>query len=161
VPGNHENWAQQHPGAWTTAFGPGSLQYERTVCGWRFIALDSCMPRLAPGTLDWLRGVLESDKETPTVLLVHHPLSVTKAVEKHWMAKHGGALLLAEATEVLALVREHTSVRAVLSGHAHFPSFVTGRFVQSIGPALIEKPPQIAVLRLTEFGGKIRYVPVR
>ncbi|MBK0332787.1 metallophosphoesterase [Brachybacterium sp. MASK1Z-5] len=117
--GNHDV-----PAAYTEVAGPGDHggpwqdRVHALPGGGLVIVLDSSVPgagygHLDPEQLEWLRGVLGSPGDAPTVLAIHHPPLV------------GATPLLRgldlDGLDALADVLAGSDVRAILSGHYHHP----------------------------------------
>ena len=117
--GNHDDADQMraHLGA------PGSegepLQYARMIGPLRLIACDTTIKgrddgALGPQRLGWLEAELERDRNTPTVLAMHHPplLIGVGAVDELALAE-------ADRTALADLIPRHPQVKRIVAGHVH------------------------------------------
>jgi 3',5'-cyclic AMP phosphodiesterase CpdA len=120
VAGNHDERT-----ALREAFGPdncpdmegGFIQYAFQAGDVRFIALDSTAPGRSGGILcrrrlDWLAGKLAEDRETPTVIFLHHPPVKFSVLETDRDGFEG----VGELAEIL---RARDNVIRILCGHIH------------------------------------------
>ncbi len=85
----------------------------------RLIALDTVIPgepggRIDDEQLDWLAARLDEARETPTVILMHHPPFETGIV-------HMDEMNCAGADGLGALIARHPQVERILCGHVHRP----------------------------------------
>lgn len=79
--------------------------------------------------LDWLRARLEEDKDTPTLIMVHHPPFETGIVSMD------GSRLLQEQ-ELADVLDEYPNVKKVICGHVHRHIFgQVGNTPATIAPA--------------------------
>ena len=88
------------------------------------VYLDSAAPHLAgaPGyvsdeQLTFLDGALAELDEA--LLLVHHPIHHRSLADNVWFSEAPERAFLVNKRDVLAVVEEHASVRAVFNGHVH------------------------------------------
>ena len=106
LPGNHDDPAVVEAG------------YVAQVGELRLIACDSTIPGRDDGRvdLDWLAARLEEDRETPTIVAMHHPPILTGI---------GGLDVIGLANrEALAdLLERSPQVRRVIAGHVHRGAF--------------------------------------
>jgi 3',5'-cyclic-AMP phosphodiesterase len=85
----------------------------------RLVCLDSTVPggeggALDEGRLDWLEGALAADRETPTVIAMHHPPLLAD------MPSFEAIGLAPEARAGLAeVVGRHPQVARIVAGHVH------------------------------------------
>lgn len=119
LPGNHDLRAPLR-----TAFGlPGAdeepVSHAADLGPLRLVCLDSTVPGSEAGALDggrleWLEAALAADRETPTVVALHHPPLRTE------MPSFERIGLAAASREGLAAVlARHPQVVRVLAGHVH------------------------------------------
>jgi 3',5'-cyclic-AMP phosphodiesterase len=117
--GNHDDPDQMraHLNAPGSAGEP--LHYSQTVDSVRLIACDTTIRgrddgALGPERLGWLEAELERDRETPTVLAMHHPplLIGAPAVDE---------LALAETDRhaLADLVARNPQIKRIVAGHVH------------------------------------------
>jgi 3',5'-cyclic AMP phosphodiesterase CpdA len=91
--------------------------------GLRIVSLDTSLPghhhgELEPGQRAWLQGVLATPAEHGTILVMHHPpLPMALDRVSHVIELDGQA--------ALAGVLRGSDVRAILSGHLHYPIYST------------------------------------
>lgn len=121
LPGNHDDRdalrAALLPGE---PPGPsGFVQYVRRVGPLRLVVCDTTVPgqdggRICPERMDWLAGELAGDRETPTVIAMHHPPLVTgiRAMDAIGLDDPTRA----ELDDILWLA---PNIRRVLAGHVH------------------------------------------
>jgi 3',5'-cyclic AMP phosphodiesterase CpdA len=120
IGGNHDE-----RGGLRAAFGPGDAagddDYRYTTrCGpLRLVACDTTDPgrvegRLGAQRLAWLDARLAEDRETPTVVAMHHPPLLMGI--RAWDAI---GLPDADRAAVGEIVAGHPQVRRILSGHVH------------------------------------------
>ena len=121
IPGNHDDRAalrrtfsmhEVSPDA-TTDF----LQYTTSIGPIRLIALDTLVPgegggMLCAQRLDWLDGELQRSRESPVIVLMHHPPFAT-GVEAM------DAVGLETAYPLEPLIQRHPHVERILCGHVH------------------------------------------
>ena len=101
--------------------------------GYHFIALDSLQPGAAGGYVDatqlsWLRYDLETHRDQPTLVFVHHhpwPLGIA------WI----DAMHLHNGEEVIQVLRAYPEVRWVVCGHVH-----TDQVIQRDGITMLTTP---------------------
>lgn len=97
--------------------------------GLRIISLDTCLEdrflsgQIGETQLDFLKAELSALSPKGTLILMHHPMALTYALGFGMPGKH--ALTLSKDTDTLAALFVQSDVRAVLSGHTHFPSLHT------------------------------------
>ncbi|MBX7167822.1 MAG: metallophosphoesterase [Pirellulales bacterium] len=116
--GNHDSRAGLRA-AFAEQFAPvaGAAVWEDRVGDSRLLALDSHVPgesfgRLATGVWPWLRGCLQADPTTPTLICVHHPPLEVGSPWLDTINLHGG--------EALArCLRQWPCVRGIVTGHIH------------------------------------------
>lgn len=125
VPGNHDdrdNMRQvfrDHPGISTQGFWQFALQHD----GWpvRIVGLDTVMPGDSAGSLcderlSWLESVLTQAPDTPTLMVMHHPLH-----HGHWSHgryRVGKATCLCTSDRAAPTDRTHC-VRPSAPTHSH------------------------------------------
>jgi hypothetical protein len=112
VPGNHDNDLESTTRIYDQIF-PGHLNYHWTHAGWQFVAIDTTdgkawgNTRVSAETLAWLDRTLPGlERERPTVLLTHFPLTPIRE------------LCPVNAESVLERF-VNFNLRAAFSGHYH------------------------------------------
>lgn len=93
------------------------IQYVAFRGGLRLIALDTLVPGRGEGLLcavrlTWLEDKLGADRETPTIILMHHP-PFTTGIE------HMDRVGLRTAFPLEPMIRRYTNVERILCGHLH------------------------------------------
>jgi Icc protein len=114
LPGNHDE-----PGLMTGLVNGDGFQYGGTTefGAWSAVFIDTHVHgrpegRVVPAELARLEAALASFRERPVLVCLHHPpLPVGSA----WLDGVG----LRNASEFLALIERHPTVRVVLGGHVH------------------------------------------
>lgn len=148
LPGNHDD-----PAALRAAFPDqahlgtsGDLCYARRVGDIELVVLDTTVGgksygALGPERLGWLAEVLDSARDRPVLLAMHHPPFRT-------LIGHMDAIgLLEGAAEMETILRHHPNVERVICGHLHRPISVRfGGTIASTCPA----PAHQVVLDLHE-----------
>lgn len=129
IPGNHDDRDELRRAFGGRGYLPaeGFLQYviEGAV---RIVALDTLVPR-APGgrlcgeRLRWLDETLAAARDTPTVVIQHHPPFATGIAAMDAMGLDGAA-------DEAAVIARHPQVERVLCGHLHRP--IATRFAGTI-----------------------------
>ena len=135
--GNHDDPVQMRKAfpEHTYLGDSGFVQYTRQLGPVRLIALDTTMPNasdggLCPKRLQWLKDTLETARDLPVVIAMHHP--PFKTLIGH-MDKIG---LLQGATELEQLVSKYPNVERVICGHLHRAIDVRfGATIASTSPA--------------------------
>jgi 3',5'-cyclic AMP phosphodiesterase CpdA len=87
----------------------------------RLVALDSTAAGERKGVYcarrqAWLHDVLDSARDKPTILLIHHP---PFDIDDHYI---GGYRRPQEAEALAAVVSQHSQVERLLCGHVHCPT---------------------------------------
>lgn len=113
LPGNHDHLETFNTEfAGTTIMTTGS----QIIGGWHIIGLNSviaghCEGRLSDDELDFLQHNLLKHSDLPTVIaLHHHVLPVNGAMD---------SIMLTNPNAFLEIIRPHSQVQCVLSGHVH------------------------------------------
>ena len=112
VPGNHDDFAlmQHHsqlpPFVPLIALGP-----------WRLLCLVTAMPDAVGGYIDRhqllaLEATLEGLRDQPVAIFMHHPPT---AIGCRWLDRQQ----VANGEELAAILRRHSGVRAIFTGHVH------------------------------------------
>lgn len=123
--GNHDDRA-----AFLSVFGPdrddplGRVSTVVDLANHRIILFDTTEPglvggRLCQGRLDWLAARLEETQDRPVIVVQHHhanPLSLP--VDE---------IILENAEDYLAVLRQHPDFRQVIAGHVHLPTAAVWR----------------------------------
>ena len=104
LPGNHDEGV--------------AADYSVQVGGLRLIACDTTIPGHDEGEVDleWLEAALDEDRETPTIVAMHHPPILTGI---------GGldAIGLTNRDALAGLLQRSPQVRRVIAGHVHRGAF--------------------------------------
>jgi len=140
IPGNHDEREAMRAAFKDSRELPreGFLQY--TVEDWpvRLIGLDTLVPgehggRLCKARLQWLAARLNEARERPTVIFMHHPPFRTGLTVMDSMGLDG-------AEALAALVRSHSQVRHLVSGHVHRPIVAQfGGTIASVCPSTAQQ----------------------
>jgi 3',5'-cyclic AMP phosphodiesterase CpdA len=118
VVGNHDGEL-----AWAKVFGTRRFNYTFELGGWRGIVLDSSSGRIGPGPLATLRRLLDADRETPTLLFTHVPMTLPEShLEAAKRLYRVDWLLLANRRSVHDVVAGRSNVHGIFAGHCHVPS---------------------------------------
>jgi Icc protein len=121
LPGNHDDREALRAALLPDQLlGPsGFVQYTTRVGPLRLVVCDTTEPgqdggRLCPERMDWLARELTADRETPTVIAMHHPPLVTgiRAMDAIGLDDPTRA----ELDDILWLA---PNIRRVLAGHVH------------------------------------------
>lgn len=121
LPGNHDDRAALRAALLPASSSDPSafVQYATAVGGLRLVVCDTTEPgsdggRLCAERMGWIAATLADDRETPTLLAMHHPpfLSGIRGMD---------AIGLDDATraELGAILSEAANVHRVLAGHVH------------------------------------------
>ena len=117
--GNHDDRdaLRRHFGPPGPAGAP--LQYTADLGALRLVVLDSTIPGadagvLGPDRLAWLDRVLAADRNTPTVLAMHHPPLAT-----HVPALDAVGLADPDRAGLAGVVGGHANVALIVGGHFH------------------------------------------
>lgn len=165
LPGNHDARAAMRQAFGLPGRGAEPVSYAVDLGPLRLVCLDSTIPGAEAGALDgrrveWLDAALGEDRETPTVLALHHPPLSTAipTFDAIGLAPEWRAAL----AEVLA---RHPQVARVVAGHVHrmIVAELAGRAVLSVpstylqaalkfepGIDMVPDPPGFAVHILRE-----------
>ncbi len=142
IPGNHDHRERMRQ-AFPERIQPLGQRnvFVEDVGGWRLLGLDSHVPgelhgRLGDEQRAWLDEQLTAHPG-PAVVFLHHPPIL---VGSQWLDR----ITLQDAPELLALVRRHANVRAVVCGHVHQERTVAEP------PAMIFTSPSTGVQFRTE-----------
>ena len=123
IPGNHDSrelMRAAFPRAdYATASGPLNQRIE--IGGLDLVLLDSSVPgkpygELETPTLQWLEATLVSSSDRPTLVFLHHPPFKTGI----W---HMDRQNLLNASDLAPVVRRHSSVQLIATGHVHRATF--------------------------------------
>ena len=119
IPGNHDSRELMRAAfpEWDFARPTGPLNQRIEIAGLTLLLLDSSVPgnphgELEPVTLDWLDASLASAPERPALLFLHHPPFKTGI----W---HMDRQNLLNAEQLAPVVRRHSRVRLIATGHVH------------------------------------------
>jgi 3',5'-cyclic-AMP phosphodiesterase len=118
IPGNHDSREMMRaafPSNYAQSSGPLNQRIE--VAGLDLLLLDSSVPgkphgQLDPATLEWLDATLTSVPEKPALLFLHHPPFEAGV----W---HMDRQNLFNADALATMIRRHSRVRLVATGHIH------------------------------------------
>jgi Icc protein len=124
MPGNHDHplhlrqACPDHPWLQHAGRAGGAVQYAVDLGGLRLVIADSVVPGAAHGALDderlaQLDRLLADDRQTPTLLALHHPPFTT------FIAHMDAMGLLQGAGALAALVARHPQVQRIVCGHLH------------------------------------------
>ena len=119
IPGNHDGrelMRAAFPNA-PYALPSGALNQKIELGEIDLLLLDSSVPgkphgELEAPTLQWLEATLASSAERPALLFLHHPPFVAGI----W---HMDRQNLRNAADLDAIIRRHSRVRAIATGHVH------------------------------------------
>ncbi|WP_424627195.1 phosphodiesterase [Bradyrhizobium sp. SYSU BS000235] len=136
IPGNHDSREMMRAAfpEQTYAFPSGALNQFAQVDGLDLVLLDSSVPgkphgELEASTLQWLAETLASSRERPALVFLHHPPFMAGI----W---HMDRQNLLNASELEAIVQQHSRVQLVAAGHVHRTAFTMfGGTVATICPA--------------------------
>ena len=118
--GNHDdrdNFRALFPHA---GFNGGFLQYVHYAGGLRLVVVDTLEPGRHGGAFcaeraDWLKARLDEDRDTPTLIVMHHP-PVEAGID--WMNTHPDEPWVSRFAGAIA---GHGQVKAIICGHLHRP----------------------------------------
>lgn len=106
--------------------GPGDfLQYETTAGRLRLLVCDTIIPgedggRLCGDRIAWLGAALAADRQTPTVVAMHHPPLLTGIAEMDEIGLEPDSL-----AELAAVLGRAPNVLRVIAGHVHRSMYST------------------------------------
>jgi Icc protein len=134
---------------------PGeSLSYAAVVGPVRLVALDTTRPGSSGGQLDsarlqWLAAALQADRETPTLLAMHHPPLVTghRAMDEIGVPE-------ADRSALASVLAGHKQVQLIVAGHVH-RTIVGG----VAGVPVLAIPSSDMQLALDFDSDELRFVP--
>jgi 3',5'-cyclic-AMP phosphodiesterase len=116
--GNHDDRARLSA-TLGVPMSDGLVQYVDDLGPLRLVCCDTITPgtdagEYGPERVAWLRAALEADRETPTIVAMHHPplpigISGLDAI----------GLPLEDRRAIGALLAEHPQIRRVICGHVH------------------------------------------
>ena len=118
VAGNHDDreWLREHFGA---PPGDGLVQYAATVGPLRLVVCDTMLPgrnegSYGPERIEWLEAALDADRETPTIVAMHHPPLVTGiGLVDRW------GLPPADLRGLSEVIGRSPQVKRIVAGHVH------------------------------------------
>jgi 3',5'-cyclic AMP phosphodiesterase CpdA len=136
IPGNHDELGPFHDAFADHEYLPpdGPVQYAIDDYSVRLVALDTTRPGHHEGELDhdslrWLDETLAARRDTPTLVMLHHPPFDSGI---WWM----DCLGLEDARGLETVIRRHPQVRRVIAGHLHRPIDTNwGSTVVSVAPS--------------------------
>ena len=122
IPGNHdrrENLVDAFPEHAYLREGVPFIHYAIDDYPITLIGLDSIVPgyghgELCPARLEWLEAALETRRDKPAVLFLHHPPFPTGIADMDKINCLNGP-------DLAAIVERHPNVERVLAGHHHRP----------------------------------------
>jgi Icc protein len=124
MPGNHDDRDQlrasfaDHAYLGTYMGKGGFVQFSVAVGGLQLVALDTVVPGASHGSLcaerlQWLADTLDTHRDRPVVIAMHHPPFAT-------LIGHMDDIgLLQGAAGLEALVAQHPNVERIICGHLH------------------------------------------
>ncbi len=120
----------------------GFVQYAVRAGDLRIVAMDSQVTgkthgELCTKRLEWLDTELANDRETPTIVALHHPPFSSSS---HMMDAHG---LHNGGPELAAILQRHAQVHRLVAGHVHRP--VTTMFGGKVAMSCPSTSHQIAL----------------
>ena len=114
IPGNHDRLPLME-----SLLNQNSISAEKSVQvgGWHLLLLNSMIPgkvygQLSPETLKWMEQQLQTYRDLPTLIALHHP---PFPIGSAWMDKIG----LHQADHLLSIIDRHPQVQLVVFGHIH------------------------------------------
>jgi len=118
--GNHDDRASFHAIFPDTPVEDGFIHYVVTRGGRRLIVIDTLEPGRHGGAFcdrraAWLRARLEEDRETPALIVMHHP-PVEVGIE--WMNTHPDEPWVTRFADAIA---GQDQVQGIICGHLHRP----------------------------------------
>lgn len=122
LPGNHDDRAElrrafpEHD--WMRQTGDAFLQYAVDLGGLRLVAIDTSVTRAPHGELGeahlaWLDDALAADRNTPTIVAMHHPPFATFIGHMDEIGLQQGG------RELAAVIARHPQVERIVCGHLH------------------------------------------
>jgi Icc protein len=127
LPGNHDVRAALHDALLRDVdTGPRDfLQYEARVGRLRLLVCDSIIPeedggRLCADRISWLDAALAADRESPTVIAMHHPPFLTGIEEMDEIGLEPDS-----EAQLAALLSRAPNVLRVIAGHVHRAMYST------------------------------------
>lgn len=153
VAGNHDDRHQlrEHFGV---PAADGFIQYAATVGPLRLVVCDTMLPgrnegSFGPDRLGWLEAALAADRETPTIVAMHHPpLATGIRVIDQFGLPHDDQRALAKA------IGHSPQVKRIVAGHVH------RAFVGALAGCVVSVCPSTTVqLHLgTSLSGRVALV---
>jgi 3',5'-cyclic AMP phosphodiesterase CpdA len=178
IPGNHDDRDALRRAFPSVDYAGGMadfLQYTTEIGPIRVIALDTVVPREGGGMLcerrlDWLKQQLDRVRDSPVVILMHHPPFETGIA-------YMDAVGLETAYPLEPIVSRHPNVERIMCGHLHrtivrrfggtiattSPSpahQVALDFATSADACFVMEPPGYLLHRWDEAGGFTTYAAV-
>jgi Icc protein len=147
------------------------LRYTADAHGVRIIACDTSIPGRDDGTLevDWLAERLAEDRETPTLVAMHHPPLLTGL---GWLDEIGHTP--EHRAALAALLAEAPNVKRVVAGHVHrvvadtlggcgvitcaSTNIQSGLDFIATDMVLVNEPPSLLVHALLDSGELVSHV---
>jgi 3',5'-cyclic AMP phosphodiesterase CpdA len=167
LPGNHDD-REALAAAFGLELSSGFVQYTARAGDMRLVLCDTIVPGsdggdVCPARLAWIASELASDRETPTLLAMHHPplLTGVPAMDEIGLAPAARAALadlVAPAENVLRIVAGHVhrAMVAELGGRSVFscPSSDVAVSLDLTGGDLrmVDEPPAFALHVLADGG---------
>jgi 3',5'-cyclic-AMP phosphodiesterase len=154
IPGNHDVREPLREAFGLPGSGEEPASHVAELGPLRLVCLDSTIPggeggALDEGRLEWLEEVLAADRETPTVIALHHPplLTAMPAFERIGLAT-------ADREALAGIVARHPQVLRLVAGHVHRPivAELAGRAVVTVPSTYMQSAPDFV-------GTKIKMCP--
>ncbi len=134
IPGNHDRRGPLREAFGLPGTGDEHASHVADLGPLRLVCLDSTIPgaeggALGEGRIEWLDAALAEDRETPTVIALHHPPLATEipTFERIGLAPESRAVLA-------EVVGRHPQVVRLVAGHVHrvIVSELAGRAVLTV-----------------------------
>ena len=112
LPGNHDDFNLMLEGFEVSPYCPVI-----EMGNWRLVSLNTAVPgrvegNLAESELQFLLQVLETERDNPVLIFMHHP---PMSVDCQWLDRQQ----VANGDALGGLLRDYGNVRAVFTGHVH------------------------------------------
>lgn len=138
LPGNHDRRDTMRDAFAPDGYlpdGDGPINYHRRIGAVNFVAVDSSTPgkpygSIEDATIDWLGATLDSLRDEPVLLALHHPPYDT-------FIGHMDRQRLRDERRLLDLLERHKGPRLMVCGHVH--RFIAGQSAEgnyAISPAV-------------------------
>ncbi|HHP51208.1 MAG TPA: hypothetical protein ENM97_05155 [Moorella mulderi] len=154
-PGNHDKYQQRTGGIGEEGFRRFLRQdtpyHALFLQGYLFILLDSAQKDndwgfIDPEQLDWLKKLLEENRQVPTFIFLHHPVNGPDI----WFGARN-------FFELQKIIQRASNVQAVFCGHMHRNAITTNRWLGGSRPyievsATVQFPCGYGLVRVYEGG---------